>query len=55
MLQFDAFVARHGEIVAQAIIENLERFEGIRARCGQSLEQRWTCLMQTHDQPALAA
>jgi hypothetical protein len=55
MLHFEHFVARHGEIAAQAIIENLERFEGIRATCAQSLEERWARLMQNTEQQGLAA
>jgi hypothetical protein len=46
MLQFEQFVARHGEIAAQAIIENLERFEGVCSLRELSLEERWQHLMQ---------
>ena len=46
MLQFDQFVARHGEIVAQAVLENLERFEGVRSNTSIPLEQRWESLMR---------
>lgn len=45
MLQFEQFVARHGEVAAQAILENLERFEGIRTTQVESLEDRWQRLM----------
>lgn len=55
MLQYEIFVARHGEIAAQAIIENLERFEGVRHAQIQSLEKRWRRLMETADQQNLAA
>ena len=55
MLHFDHFVARHGEVAAQAIIENLERFEGVRTLRVQSLEERWQRLMQSADQQSLAA
>lgn len=41
MLQFDQFVARHGEVAAQALLENIERFEGRRSNTVLPLEQRW--------------
>ena len=46
MLSFDQYVMRHGEFGVQAIIERLERYEGIRNRIGISLEERWDALMQ---------
>jgi hypothetical protein len=46
MLEFETFVARHGEVVAQALIENIERFEGVRSNSIIPLEQRWQVLMQ---------
>jgi len=49
MLEFDKFVARHGEVVAQAILENLERHEGIRSNTGAPLQQRWHRLMRDED------
>ena len=45
MLQFSKFVARHGEVVAQALLENLERFEGIRPNTAIPVEQRWENLV----------
>jgi len=53
MLQFEHFVARHDEIAVQAIIENLERFEGVRFAGVLSLEERWQRLMQGADQQTL--
>lgn len=50
MLHFDQFTARHGEAVAQALLENLERFEGVRADTTASLEDRWQRLMLASDQ-----
>ena len=45
MLNFETYVARHGEFGVQAIIERLERYEGIRS-CGTvPLEDRWNALM----------
>ncbi len=55
MLQFDQFVARHGEVVAQAILENLERFEGVQSNRSVPLEQRWTQLMSFASDQRLAA
>lgn len=43
---FDSLIARHGEPSIQAIIERIERYEGIRSRIGQSLEERWNVLMR---------
>ena len=56
MAHFDQFIARHGEVVTQAIIENLERAEGIRAEqvMGLSLEERWHTLMQGASQRRVA-
>ena len=45
MPHFDNFVARHGEVVTQAILENLERAEGMRPEKMMSLEERWQRLM----------
>jgi hypothetical protein len=46
MLEFETFLSRYGEVVAQAILENLERFEGVRGNAVLSLEERWHFLMQ---------
>ena len=46
MLDFDKYVARHGEHGVQAIIERLERYEGIKSCISTSLEDRWNLLMQ---------
>jgi hypothetical protein len=48
MLQFEQFVAKHGEVVAQAILENLERYEGIRSNTAAPLKQRWENLFLRH-------
>jgi hypothetical protein len=52
--QFEQFVAQHGEVATQAIIENMERFEKIRVASGLSLEERWRRLMQDRDGRPLA-
>jgi hypothetical protein len=46
MLNFDNFVARHGEFGVQAIVEGIERREGIRFANGVSLQERWDALMK---------
>jgi hypothetical protein len=46
MLDFDTYVARHGEFGVQAIVENIERKEGIRYAEVLPLEERWNVLMQ---------
>lgn len=47
MLDFEKFVARHGEFAVQAIIEGLERHEGIYINRDIPLEDRWNALMQS--------
>ena len=46
LLRFDDFVARHGEIVAQALLENVERHEGVSPDRSRPLEERWCCVMR---------
>ncbi len=46
MLDFDTYVARHGEFGVQAIVETIERKEGIRYAEVLPLEERWNVLMQ---------
>jgi hypothetical protein len=56
MLDFETYVARHGEGWVQGIVERLERYEGIRANMNASLEERWASLMQSgSERPRLAA
>ncbi len=55
MLEFDKFLARYGEVAAQAILENLERYEGIRNIAPVSLEERWNHLMCDYADQRLAA
>jgi hypothetical protein len=51
MLDFHAYALRHGEFAIQAIIESLERYEGVRANAAASLEDRWNALMQRSPSP----
>jgi hypothetical protein len=46
MLSFEKYVARHGESGVQAIIEAIERKEGVRHADALPLETRWNALMQ---------
>lgn len=46
MLNFNDYMARHGESWMQGLIEGLERREGVTELSSQSLEQRWQHLMQ---------
>lgn len=46
MLNYDKFVSKYGESSVQALIERLERYEGVAAATGLSLEERWNHLMQ---------
>jgi hypothetical protein len=57
MIDFEKYVARHGEFGVQAIVENIERKEGIRYTDVIPLEQRWNALMQkvTSERCGLAA
>jgi len=47
MLDFDTYLMRHGEFGVQAIIEQIERTEGVRHNRIIPLEDRWEALMQT--------
>lgn len=42
---YEKFVERHGEAAAQALIENIERYEGIRSQTLKPLCERWTSIM----------
>lgn len=56
MLNFQEYVGRHGEVGVQAIIEKLERYEGVSPVANRSLEERWNFLMKVdHYSHALAA
>lgn len=48
MLNFETYVARHGEFGAQALVEQIERTAGIRINIEAPLplEVRWNIVMQ---------
>lgn len=45
MLDFDSYISRHGEHGVQAILERIERAEGLRFCVSTSLEARWKAVM----------
>lgn len=45
MLSFERYMTRFGEIGVQAIIERLERYDGISGNRVRPLEERWKALM----------
>jgi len=51
MLDFETYIARHGEFGVQALVERLERYEGIRSTIVVSLEDRWNALMANDSAP----
>ena len=42
MIDFDTAVAKHGEVIVQAILEDWERFNKISPSGLMTLEQRWS-------------
>lgn len=48
MLHYEDYIARHGEFGVQAIVERLERYEGVGHNIYSSLEERWNSLMQSY-------
>jgi hypothetical protein len=46
MLDFETYVTRLGEFGVQAIVEIIERKEGIRYDDALPLEERWNALMR---------
>jgi len=48
MLRYEDYISRHGEFGVQAIVEHLERYEGVGSSIYASLEERWNSLMQSH-------
>jgi hypothetical protein len=55
MPHFETFIARHGEIVAQAILENWERTVGISHSDPVPLEDRWQAFTQDDPKQEFAA
>ena len=45
MMDFENLVARHGEFVVQALLERIERYDGVPARSDVPLEERWKAVM----------
>jgi len=57
MLDFDIYVARHGECGVQRLIEIIEYREGIsiNVETPLSLEERWNAVMQLPNSQRIAA
>lgn len=56
MLDFNEYIARHGESGVQDIIEKIERREGISPNREVPLEERWSAIMfRDPCQPRFAA
>jgi hypothetical protein len=57
MLDYQKYLMRYGEHGVQAIVENIERNEGIRHKSPLSLEIRWNKVMKDEkfEQSAMAA
>lgn len=55
MEQLDTFISRHGEHGVQALLENWERYMGIRRVFPMPLERRWELFMSATSEPAFAA
>ena len=53
--QFDTFLARQGEHVVQAILENWERHTGHRHIEPMPLEDRWAIFMRDSTEAAFVA
>jgi hypothetical protein len=51
MLDFNTYMMRHGEHGVQAIIERIERVEGVGSRVLLPLEVRWNALMGNDNHP----
>lgn len=41
MLNFETYLMRHGEVALEAMLENWERFRGLRSSATLTLEERW--------------
>jgi len=54
ILDFDAYLMRHGEAGVQYMVEQVEKTHGIRYATPQLLEYRWHVAMNPH-MPHLAA
>lgn len=51
MLNFDTYISRLGKSGVQAIIERIERYEGIPSSAATPLEERWQTLMKSWSEP----
>jgi hypothetical protein len=54
MVNFEAYIARHGEFGVQALVERWERYQGIRVSIDTPLEARWVAFMGNDNFPSPA-
>jgi hypothetical protein len=52
MPKYHEYLMRHGEFGVQALVEQIERSEGIKHMQPVSLETRWTALMRNEQKMA---
>ncbi|MDD5586154.1 MAG: hypothetical protein PHY92_04245 [Alphaproteobacteria bacterium] len=45
-MTLETFISRHGEPAAHGMLENWERYMGVRISAAASLEERWQILME---------
>lgn len=55
MDKFETVTARHGEHGVQAILENWERYVGLRPDHHMTLEERWGRFMSSTEMATVAA
>jgi hypothetical protein len=52
MPNYNEYLMRHGEFGVQALVEQIERNEGIKHKQPVCLETRWTVLMRSEQKKA---
>jgi hypothetical protein len=53
--EFEKYLKRHGEIGLQAILENWERYQGIKHHGAITLAERWVVFYRESDTQVKAA
>jgi hypothetical protein len=49
-MTLETFISRHGEPAAHGMLENWEKYMGLRKPATASLEERWEAFMQEEPQ-----
>lgn len=44
-MTLESFISRHGEAAVAGMLENWERFAGLRSEVARSVEDRWQAFM----------